>query len=156
MTLHIEPGSADHSSHSATVSFFLLDQTRTSTLRREGRRCPSYTWRPGQMRHALFGPLLAGAASAIAASSAWGALCNRAAVQTESRRKEGIPELEAAIRLRPDYASAHYPLAPALLHTGERDRARIEIALEQKYSQEERANFDARLKHVTAFLVTMQ
>lgn len=77
-------------------------------------------------------------------------------LQTESRWPESIPELEAAIRLRPAYASAHYRLALALSHVGQRDRAHEEIALEQKYTQEERAGLDARLKQVTTFLVKMQ
>jgi predicted Zn-dependent protease len=77
-------------------------------------------------------------------------------LQTESEWPQSIPELQAAIRLRPDYASAHYRLAMALSHTGQHDRARAEIALQQKYNQQEQAGVDARLKQVTTFLVNMQ
>jgi tetratricopeptide (TPR) repeat protein len=77
-------------------------------------------------------------------------------LQTESEWPQSIPELQAAIRLRPDYASAHYRLAMALSHTGQHDQARAEIALQQKYNQEEQAGVDARLKQVTTFLVNMQ
>jgi len=77
-------------------------------------------------------------------------------LQTESEWPQSIPELQAAIRLRPDYASAHYRLAMALSHTGQHDEARAEIALQQKYNQEEQAGVDARLKQVTTFLVNMQ
>jgi tetratricopeptide (TPR) repeat protein len=77
-------------------------------------------------------------------------------LQTESEWPQSISELQAAIRLRPDYASAHYRLAMALSHTGQHDQARAEIALQQKYNQQEQAGVDARLKQVTTFLVNMQ
>ncbi|GGH08828.1 tetratricopeptide repeat protein [Silvibacterium dinghuense] len=77
-------------------------------------------------------------------------------LQTRSQWPQSIPELEAAIRLRPEYAAAHYRLALALNHTGERERAQQEITLERKFSAEERDNVDARLKQVKTFLVTMQ
>jgi tetratricopeptide (TPR) repeat protein len=77
-------------------------------------------------------------------------------LQTRSEWPQSIPELQTAIRLRPDYASAHYRLAMALSHTGQHDAARAEIALQQKYNQQEQAGVDARLKQVTTFLVKMQ
>jgi tetratricopeptide (TPR) repeat protein len=77
-------------------------------------------------------------------------------LQTQSEWPQSIPELRTAIRLRPDYASAHYRLAMALSHTGQHDQARAEIALQQKYNQQEQAGVDARLKQVTTFLVNMQ
>ncbi len=77
-------------------------------------------------------------------------------LQTEGKWPQSIPELETAIRLRPEYASAHYRLARALSHIGERDKARAEIALEQRYSKQEREGVEARLRQVTTFLVKMQ
>jgi tetratricopeptide (TPR) repeat protein len=77
-------------------------------------------------------------------------------LQTQSEWRQSIPELQAAIRLRPAYASAHYRLAMALSHVGQHDQARAEIALQQKYNQQEQAGVDARLKQVTTFLVNMQ
>ena len=77
-------------------------------------------------------------------------------LQTESQWRQSIPELEAAIRLRPAYASAHYRLALALSHVGQHERAQAEIQLEQKYNQQEHAMVDARLRQVTTFLVNMQ
>lgn len=77
-------------------------------------------------------------------------------LQTESQWAESIPALQSAIRLRPEYASAHYRLAMALSHTGQHEQARAEIALQQKYNQQEQAGVDARLKQVTTFLVNMQ
>lgn len=77
-------------------------------------------------------------------------------LQTESQWPQSIPELRTAIRLRPGYASAHYRLALALSHTGHHEEANAEIALEQKYNQQEQASVDARLKQVTTFLVKLQ
>lgn len=77
-------------------------------------------------------------------------------LQTESQWPQSIPELRTAIRLRPTYASAHYRLALALSHTGHHDEANAEIALEQKYNQQEQAGVDTRLKEVTTFLVKLQ
>lgn len=77
-------------------------------------------------------------------------------LQTRSQWQQSIPELETAIRLKPDYASAHYRLALAYSHVGQRDKAQAEIALNQKYSQQENAETDARLKSVTTFMVTMR
>ncbi|HEY6447060.1 MAG TPA: tetratricopeptide repeat protein [Acidobacteriaceae bacterium] len=77
-------------------------------------------------------------------------------LQTQSQWAQSIPELRAAIRLRPAYASAHYRLALALSHTGQHEQANAEIALEQKYDHDEQASVEARLKQVTTFLVKMQ
>jgi tetratricopeptide (TPR) repeat protein len=77
-------------------------------------------------------------------------------LQTQSKWQQSIPELEAAIRLKPDYASAHYRLALAWSHTGQREKAQGEIALEQKYSAEEHNDLDVRLKQVKTLLVNIQ
>ncbi|MGA8161760.1 MAG: tetratricopeptide repeat protein [Acidobacteriaceae bacterium] len=77
-------------------------------------------------------------------------------LQRESRWKESIPELQAAVRLKPGYAAAHYRLALAWARTGERDKAREEIALQQKYSAEESRNRDERLSQMQTLLVTMR
>ncbi|MFT4113791.1 tetratricopeptide repeat protein [Silvibacterium sp.] len=77
-------------------------------------------------------------------------------LQTRGQWAESVPELEAAIRLRPEYAAAHYRLALALNHTGQREKAQEEIALERRFSTEERNNVEARLKQVKTLLVTMQ
>lgn len=77
-------------------------------------------------------------------------------LQIETRWQDSIPELEEAVRLKPDYASAHYRLALAYSRVGQRDKAQAEIALQQKYSKAERTGLDARLKQVTTLLVTLQ
>jgi tetratricopeptide (TPR) repeat protein len=77
-------------------------------------------------------------------------------LQNQQKWKESIPELELAIRLKPDYAAAHYRLALAYSHAGEHVKAQQEIALEQKYSKEQNAETNARLQKVTTFLVSMK
>ncbi len=64
--------------------------------------------------------------------------------------------LEKAVALRPEYAEAHYRLARAYSHLGQRDRAAKEIALQQQYTKKEKDSLDARLKEVTTFLVGSQ
>ena len=66
---------------------------------------------------------------------------------------ESERSLSKAIELRPTFAEAHYRLARAYAHTGRHELAAKEIALQQKYSQQEKEESDARLKEVTTFLV---
>jgi tetratricopeptide (TPR) repeat protein len=77
-------------------------------------------------------------------------------LQRESRWKDSIPDLEAAIRLKPDDAAAHYRLALALQRTGQRDKAREEIGLQQKYSAQENRERDQHLSQMQTLLVTMR
>lgn len=62
--------------------------------------------------------------------------------------------LEKAIALKPTYSQAHYRLALAYSHTGQHEKAQAEIALQQRYSQQEKDELNARLKQVTTFLVS--
>ncbi len=77
-------------------------------------------------------------------------------LQRESRWKDSIPELQTAIREKPDYAAAHYRLALAWERTGEHKNAREEIALQQKYSAQENRDRDQRLSQMQTLLVTMR
>ncbi len=65
-----------------------------------------------------------------------------------------IAPLEKAIALKPAYSQAHYRLALAYSHTGQHEKAQAEIALQQKYSQQEKDDLNARFKQVTTFLVS--
>ncbi len=76
--------------------------------------------------------------------------------QYQSRWKDSVQELETAIALKPDYSKAHYRLALAYSHVGQRDKAQEQIALQKKYSEEEKDELNARFKEVTTFLVTMK
>jgi tetratricopeptide (TPR) repeat protein len=75
-------------------------------------------------------------------------------LQQQGQWKESIAELQTAIVLKPDASKAHYRLALAYSHTGQRDKAQSEIALQQKYSEQEKDGLNARLKEVKTFLVT--
>ncbi len=77
-------------------------------------------------------------------------------LQEEKKWPQSIPELQAATRLKPDYAVAHYRLALAYSHAGRMNAAHEEISLELKYSHTQRAETDARLQSVTTFLVKMK
>ncbi len=66
--------------------------------------------------------------------------------------QESTAPLEKAIALKPDLAEAHYRLARAYSHLGRHEDAAKEIALQQRYSKEQRESVDARLKEVTTFL----
>ncbi len=77
-------------------------------------------------------------------------------LQLENQWKDSISPLETAIQLKPDYATAHYRLALAYNHSGNKQQAQQEIALELKYSKADRAEVENRLRSVTTFLVKMQ
>lgn len=75
--------------------------------------------------------------------------------QYQSRWPESIVPLEKAIALKPAFSKAHYRLALAYSHAGEREKAHQEIALQKQYSQQEKDDLNAKFKEVTTFLVTM-
>ncbi len=77
-------------------------------------------------------------------------------LQQQRQWQQSIVPLQAAIALKPDYATAHYRLALAYNHAGNRQQAQQEIALELKYSKAEHAEVENRLRSVTTFLVKMQ
>ncbi len=76
--------------------------------------------------------------------------------QEEAHWQESAAPLEKAIALKPTLAEAHYRLARAYSHLGRRDDAAKEIALQQRYSKEQKESVDARLKEVRTFLTAAQ
>jgi tetratricopeptide (TPR) repeat protein len=66
---------------------------------------------------------------------------------------ESAASLQKAIQLRPAFAEAHYRLSRAYSHTGRPDDAQKEIALQQRFSQQEKQENDAKLKEITTFLI---
>lgn len=62
--------------------------------------------------------------------------------------------LQHALQEKPDYPEAHYRLARAYSHLGRRDDAQKEIALQQKYAGDVKAEEQRRMKEVTTFLTT--
>ncbi len=62
--------------------------------------------------------------------------------------------LQRAIALRPAYPEAHYRLSRAYAHTGRRDAAQQQIALQQQYTEEAKQADAKRMKEVITFLTT--
>lgn len=73
--------------------------------------------------------------------------------QQEGNWQASIAPLEQAITLKPGYSQAHYRLALAYSHTNQREKVQTELALQQKYSQQEKDDLNARFKQVTTFLL---
>ncbi len=76
--------------------------------------------------------------------------------QEESDWSGSIRNLESAVKLKPDLAQAHYRLALAYWRAGRKDEAQAQIALQKRYSQEERQELDQRLRQITTFLVNVE
>lgn len=74
--------------------------------------------------------------------------------QSQLKWQESVPLLQKAIELRPTYPEAHYRLSRAYAHLGLREQSQQEIALQQKYSQQEKDTLNAHLSEVVTFLVT--
>ena len=76
-------------------------------------------------------------------------------LQAESNWKESIMSLEAAVRLDPDYAAAHYRLSRAYSHEGRHEDAQKQIALYQICSKKQENDLDARMKGITTLVLKM-
>jgi predicted Zn-dependent protease len=77
-------------------------------------------------------------------------------LQRQEQWERSIPQLEAAVRSKPDYFQAHYRLAQAYSRLGRRDEASREVALEQKYSRQKNEGTDTRMRQITTLLVKMK
>ncbi|GAC1416486.1 MAG: hypothetical protein NVSMB62_06180 [Acidobacteriaceae bacterium] len=67
--------------------------------------------------------------------------------------KASAESLERAVALRPEYPEAHYRLSRAYAHMGQREDAQREIALQQKYSQQQKDSLNTRMQEVVKFVV---
>lgn len=76
--------------------------------------------------------------------------------QRQLKWKASAAMLEKAVALNPSLASAHYRLARAYARMGNMKKAKEEIALQRKYSQQETNQLDANLKSITIFLPTSE
>ena len=74
--------------------------------------------------------------------------------QLQLQWQESVPMLQKAIELRPTYPEAHYRLSRAYAHLGQREEAKQEIVLQQKYSQQAKDSLNNHLSEVVTFLVT--
>lgn len=76
--------------------------------------------------------------------------------QQQGEWAESVAPLERAIAARQDFAKAHYRLALAWSHTGQHEKSQAEIALEQKYSEQQKDDLNARFRRITTFLVSQK
>lgn len=76
-----------------------------------------------------------------------------AILQDSEDWKGSIPWLERAVKLKPDFAQAHYRLALAYRRTGRSLDAQAQIELQQKYSHQNQDDLDRRLRQITTFVV---
>lgn len=67
-----------------------------------------------------------------------------------------VSNLEAAIRLKPDFSQAHYRLALAYWRTGRKQEGQAEMELQKKFSKQEKEDLDKRLRQVTTFIVEVR
>ena len=74
-------------------------------------------------------------------------------LQDRAQWKESIAPLAEAIRLKPDYAQAHYRLALAYWRTGRKQDGQAEMELQKKYSRQQAEDLDKRLRQVTTLMV---
>jgi tetratricopeptide (TPR) repeat protein len=64
-----------------------------------------------------------------------------------------VSYLEQAVKLKPDFARAHYRLALACLRSGRKEEGEAEMELQKRYSQQQQHDLDQRLRQITTFLV---
>ncbi len=76
--------------------------------------------------------------------------------QEDGDWRESIPNLESAVKLKPDLAQAHYRLALAYWRLGRKVEAQAQMELQKQYAQRERQDLDQRLRQITTFLVDVK
>jgi tetratricopeptide (TPR) repeat protein len=76
-------------------------------------------------------------------------------LQAQSKWKESIMPLEAAVRLDSDYAAAHYRLSRAYSHEQRHEDAQKQIALYQICNKKQENDLDARMKGITTLVLKM-
>jgi tetratricopeptide (TPR) repeat protein len=74
-------------------------------------------------------------------------------LQDLDRWKDSISELETSIALKPESSKAHYRLALAYIHIGNREKGKEQIGLQKKFRELERDRVSARFNEVQMFLV---
>lgn len=77
-------------------------------------------------------------------------------LQADGAWQQSIAEMRDAIRLRPDYPSAHYRLGLAYSHTGNREEAHKEMALDRTEAEQKQNDLNARMRQITTLLVQMR
>jgi tetratricopeptide (TPR) repeat protein len=77
-------------------------------------------------------------------------------LQAQSKWKQSIPPLEAAVHLDPEYAAAHYRLSRAYSHEGRHEQAEEQIKLYKLWNEKQKSDLDARMKEITTLVMKMQ
>ncbi len=72
--------------------------------------------------------------------------------QQRNQWPESAASLEHAVALRPGYAEAHYRLARAYSHTGRKDEAQQQMALQQQSAQTAKDADNRRMQEVMTFV----
>lgn len=72
-------------------------------------------------------------------------------MQDEKDWKGSIPFLERAVKLKPDYAQAHYRLGLAYWRAGRKQDAQVQMELQKKFARQEQEDLDRRLRQITTF-----
>jgi len=75
------------------------------------------------------------------------------ALQNSQDWKGSIPYLERAVKLKPDFAQAHYRLARAYWKTGRTQDGQAQMDLQKKFARQELEDLDRRLRQITRFAV---
>jgi tetratricopeptide (TPR) repeat protein len=70
--------------------------------------------------------------------------------------KGSIPYLERAVKLKPDFALAHYRLARAYWRTGRKQDGDAQMELQKKFHRQEEEDLDRRLNEIVVFNVKVQ
>jgi tetratricopeptide (TPR) repeat protein len=76
--------------------------------------------------------------------------------QNQGNWAGSISNLEKAITLKPQLAPAHYRLALAYWRTGRKQEGQAEMELQKRYSKQEKADLDQRLRQITTFIVDVR
>jgi tetratricopeptide (TPR) repeat protein len=74
-------------------------------------------------------------------------------LQNDLDWKGSIPYLERAVKLKPDYATAHYRLARAYWRTGRKQDGQAQMELQKKFASQKQKDLDQRLRQLTTFIV---
>ncbi len=67
--------------------------------------------------------------------------------------KGSIPYLERAVKLKPDFAQAHYRLARAYWKAGRKEDGQKQMELQKKFASQTEENLDRRLRQITTIAV---
>lgn len=73
--------------------------------------------------------------------------------QNQGDWKGSVPDLEAALALKPEHAQAHYRLAMAYGHVGRKEDGKREMDLNRKFAKQQQEDLDRRLRQITEIAV---